>query len=87
MLYGISDIRLFWSRDSGFLSQFASKAPTDRFKYKPVSVHPQVLFDLSFWLPDNASLAHMEAETYETIRSLGGGLIEQVSFFIVTNLG
>jgi phenylalanyl-tRNA synthetase alpha chain len=29
IMYGIPDIRLFWSRDSGFLSQFDGKKPSD----------------------------------------------------------
>ncbi|VDK27935.1 unnamed protein product [Gongylonema pulchrum] len=78
ILYEIPDIRLFWSRDSGFLSQFAGKSPNDDIKYVPVSVHPQILYDLSFWLPEGISPEAMVAETYDLIRSLGGELIEQV---------
>lgn len=33
-LYDIPDIRLFWSDDSGFLSQFNVKDPSKRIKYK-----------------------------------------------------
>ncbi|MFH4983709.1 hypothetical protein AB6A40_010418 [Gnathostoma spinigerum] len=79
ILYDIPDIRLFWSQDSGFLSQFAGKSPEHRFKYKPVSVHPQVFFDLSFWLPDGVIPEELTANTYDLIRSVGGLLVEQVN--------
>lgn len=29
IMYGIPDIRLFWSKDSGFLNQFEGKKPDD----------------------------------------------------------
>ncbi|VDK79847.1 unnamed protein product [Litomosoides sigmodontis] len=77
-LYGIPDIRLFWSRDSGFLSQFSGKSPNENFKYVPVSIHPQVLYDLSFWLPEGVGPEEMAAETCDLIRSIGDQLIEQV---------
>ncbi|KAK0408243.1 hypothetical protein QR680_003852 [Steinernema hermaphroditum] len=78
VLYSIPDIRLFWSEDSGFLSQFADKQPEDNYKYVPISVHPQVYFDLSFWLPDRPS-HEMSADVFDLIRSIGGNLVEQVS--------
>ncbi|EFO28194.2 phenylalanyl-tRNA synthetase [Loa loa] len=77
-VYGISDIRLFWSRDSGFLTQFAGKSPSENFKYVPVSIHPPVLYDLSFWLPAGVDPEEMAAETCDLIRSIGDQLIEQV---------
>uniref|UniRef100_A0A0R3RW50 phenylalanine--tRNA ligase n=1 Tax=Elaeophora elaphi TaxID=1147741 RepID=A0A0R3RW50_9BILA len=77
-LYGIPDIRLFWSRDSGFLTQFAEKSPNENFKYVPISIHPQVLYDLSFWLPEGVSPKQMAAETCDLIRSIDDQLIEQV---------
>ncbi|CAJ0585393.1 unnamed protein product, partial [Mesorhabditis spiculigera] len=78
VLYGIPDIRLFWSRDSGFLSQFSGKAPEDTVKYQPISAYPQVTFDVSFFLPPNCEFNDMSADVYDTIRTVGGELIEQV---------
>ncbi|KAK6026424.1 phenylalanine--tRNA ligase, partial [Ostertagia ostertagi] len=78
ILYSIPDIRLFWSTDSGFLSQFSGKSPTDKVKYKPVSVHPQVLFDMSFFLPEGVVYHDMTANVNDTVRNIGGDLVEQV---------
>ncbi|KAG7160113.1 Phenylalanine--tRNA ligase-like [Homarus americanus] len=50
-LFGIPDIRLFWSTDSGFLSQFHFDDPTKPVKYKTVSKYMQCSNDISFWLP------------------------------------
>ncbi|KAK5977416.1 Mitochondrial phenylalanyl-tRNA synthetase [Trichostrongylus colubriformis] len=82
ILYGIPDIRLFWSTDSGFLSQFDGKLPTDKIKYKAISVHPQVLFDMSFFLPDDVVYHDMTANVYDTVRNVGGDLVEQVETYI-----
>uniref|UniRef100_A0A1I7XN12 phenylalanine--tRNA ligase n=1 Tax=Heterorhabditis bacteriophora TaxID=37862 RepID=A0A1I7XN12_HETBA len=79
ILYDIPDIRLFWSKDSGFLSQFDGKSPEDRMTYKAISVHPQVIFDMSFFLPSQIEFGDMTANVYDTIRSIGGDLIEQVT--------
>ncbi|CAK9291036.1 unnamed protein product [Gordionus sp. m RMFG-2023] len=56
LLYGIPDIRLFWSQDSGFLSQFKTDDCEKTIKMKPISKFPQCINDVSFWLPPNQEL-------------------------------
>ncbi|KAL9113262.1 MAG: hypothetical protein Q9227_002597 [Pyrenula ochraceoflavens] len=48
LLYGIPDIRLFWSRDPRFLDQFA---PGKAAKFVEFSKHPECYKDVAFWLP------------------------------------
>ncbi|KAF1999148.1 phenylalanyl-tRNA synthetase [Amniculicola lignicola CBS 123094] len=53
LLYSIPDIRLFWSTDTRFLSQFSSAGPISRFV--PFSKYPACIKDVSFWLPQRSS--------------------------------
>lgn len=78
--YEIPDIRLFWTRDSGFAHQFENKTPFDEIKFKPFSSCPQCINDLSFWLPadDNEGNRYCSNDFYDLCRSVGGDLIEQV---------
>jgi phenylalanyl-tRNA synthetase alpha chain len=48
LLYSIPDIRLFWSQDTRFLSQFSEQQPIRRFV--PFSKYPACFKDVSFWL-------------------------------------
>ena len=74
-LYEIPDIRLFWSEDSGFLSQFEVENIRRLIKYKAVSQFPQCINDVSFWIPE-----HFEKnDFYELVRDCGGELVEQVN--------
>lgn len=50
VLFGIPDIRLFWSDDPRFLSQF--KEGQFNTKFHPFSKFPPCYKDVSFWLPD-----------------------------------
>jgi phenylalanyl-tRNA synthetase beta subunit len=86
VLYGVPDIRLFWTRDTGFLSQFADLSPNDVVKYKPISNQPQLKMDLSFWLPTDhtdISVENLRADIYDAIRAIGGDLVEQVGFLLI----
>ncbi|XP_055347037.1 phenylalanine--tRNA ligase, mitochondrial-like [Paramacrobiotus metropolitanus] len=73
-LYEIPDIRLFWSTDSGFLSQFDVDNIRKIIKYKPISVFPQCINDIAFWIGDKFE----KNDFYELVRNLGGELVEQV---------
>lgn len=71
VLFGITDIRLFWSQDPRFLTQFeAGKVTT----FKPFSKYPPCFKDISFWVPDGFH----ENDLFEEVRSIGGDLIERV---------
>jgi phenylalanyl-tRNA synthetase alpha chain len=48
VLFNIPDIRLFWSDDPRFLSQFR---PGQITQFKPYSKYPPCYKDMSFWLP------------------------------------
>ncbi|KAI9804769.1 MAG: hypothetical protein M1825_001137 [Sarcosagium campestre] len=57
LLFSIPDIRLFWSKDPRFLSQFVGlpnpNATLPRFV--PFSKYPACYKDVAFWLPDPTS--------------------------------
>jgi len=57
VLYSIPDIRLFWSEDVRFLSQFTGlqRRPVHerRIVFEPYSKYPFCYKDVSFWLPEN----------------------------------
>jgi phenylalanyl-tRNA synthetase alpha chain len=55
LLYSIPDIRLFWSKDTRFLSQFSEQKPIRRFV--PFSKYPACFKDVSFWLPGKGASA------------------------------
>lgn len=74
--YSIPDIRIFWSNDSGFLNQFENVTKDGRIKYKPVSIYPQCINDISFWLPKEKPFC--SNDFYELAREYGGHLVEQV---------
>ncbi|KAJ5226018.1 hypothetical protein N7468_007243 [Penicillium chermesinum] len=87
LLFNIPDIRLFWSRDERFLSQFRAGEIT---RFTPFSKHPACYKDVSFWLPreDVYEAAAKygrpvpnfhENDVMEVVRGVGGDLIENVS--------
>ncbi|KAF2847733.1 phenylalanyl-tRNA synthetase [Plenodomus tracheiphilus IPT5] len=53
LLYSIPDIRLFWSKDPRFLSQFSEDQPIRRFV--PFSKYPACFKDVSFWLQSSSN--------------------------------
>lgn len=87
VLFSIPDIRLFWSKDPRFLSQFATK---DRIKtFVPFSKYPACYKDVSFWLRSsnssaggglkNKALDFHENDVMEIVRDVGSDLVEDVS--------
>ena len=74
--YSIPDIRLMWSQDYGFLGQFKSLTPWDSYTFKPISKFPQLINDISFWLPSQGEFC--TNDFYDLVRSVAGDLVEQV---------
>lgn len=73
VLYSIPDIRLFWTEDERFHSQFkAGKITT----FKPYSKYPACYKDVSFWLPVDSTLH--ENDFCDLVRDTAGDLVEDV---------
>ena len=64
VLFGIPDIRLFWSSDRRFLEQFESGGIV---KFKPYSKYPAVCRDISFWTGDKV---FHQNDLYEVVRGV-----------------
>lgn len=73
ILFSIPDIRLFWSTDSRFLSQFEDGKITT---FKPYSKYPSCFKDVSFWSP-KAQLLH-ENDFCDLVRDVAGDIVEDV---------
>ena len=83
LLYSIPDIRLFWSQDERFTSQFAVDQPARRFV--PFSKYPGCPRDVAFWTRGTSSPAggrlgssFHENDVMQVIRDIGGDLVEHV---------
>lgn len=87
VLFQIPDIRLFWSRDQRFLSQFREGEIST---FKPYSRFPPCYKDVSFWLPssEEGSKFH-ENDFCDVVREVAGALVEDVKLvsFLITILG
>lgn len=83
VLFDIPDIRLFWSNDTGFLSQFSEKDLYKLPKYKAISQYPQCTNDLSFWLPSGVDVdaGFVSNDFYDLVRTIAGDVVEQVRTF------
>lgn len=80
LLFEIPDIRLFWSKDSRFLSQFAEAGPLRRFV--PFSKYPAAPRDVAFWLPKPEDEAVAVADTVagsSSAPSAAGGFAKDVA--------
>lgn len=81
VLYGIPDIRLFWSQDERFLKQFRVQDIQQPVCFQPLSKYPPLHNDVSFWLPESEDgrETFTENDFYELVRSIGGELVEKVT--------
>lgn len=72
ILYSIPDIRLFWSEDPRFLSQFT---PGKISTFQSYSKYPPSFRDVSFWLPEQG--LHNN-DVFDLVRDVAGDLVETV---------
>jgi phenylalanyl-tRNA synthetase alpha chain len=73
VLFGIPDIRLFWSDDVRFHSQFTSG---EIITFQPYSKYPPCFKDISFWTPEDGTFH--ENDIHELVRTVAGDLVEKV---------
>lgn len=74
ILFGIPDIRLFWSTDERFSTQFTSGKVTT---FKPYSKFPPCYKDVSFWLNEEERKWH-ENDFCDIVRDEAGDLVADV---------
>lgn len=75
VLYDIPDIRLFWSQDERFLSQFSAESDAAGTRFVPFSKFPPCLKDISFWVAP----AFHENDLHDAARTVAGDLVENVN--------
>jgi len=78
ILFDIPDIRLFWTDDKRFLSQFQAgcfKPGGVGTKFQSFSKFPPCLKDVSFWVNEQFT----ENNLCEMVRGVGGDLVESVA--------
>ncbi|KAJ1945052.1 phenylalanyl-tRNA synthetase alpha subunit, mitochondrial [Linderina macrospora] len=73
LLFGVPDIRLFWSSDPRFTNQFA---PGQINTFRAFSRHPPCPKDVSFWLPQGGEFH--ENDLMDLVREVAGDLVEGV---------
>lgn len=80
VLFSIPDIRLFWSTDERFTSQFVNN---EIVTFVPYSKYPPCYKDISFWLPtthhDDAGGKSFHLNDFnEGVREIAGDLVEKL---------
>lgn len=75
LLFGIPDIRLFWTKDPRFASQFSQDLVSS---FKPYSKYPGTLRDVAFWIPKDSTGVH-ENDIMSLVRDIAGDVVENVS--------
>ena len=68
LLFDIPDIRLFWSEDPRFLSQFSEGKIT---RFVPFSKFPSCYKDVAFWIPSSPATASPLAASPSSSPSIG----------------
>ena len=92
LLFQIPDIRLFWSTDERFLSQFTGvSSDLSRLRrFAPFSKYPACYKDVSFWLRSSSAAGgntaasaqdFHENDVMEVIRNVAGDTVEDVRLF------
>lgn len=87
LLFDIPDIRLFWSTDPRFLSQFSGVSDdlTRLRHFAPFSKYPGIEKDVSFWLPvesENDTTASLhDNDVADLVRTVAGDTVEYVRLF------
>ena len=78
IMYNIPDIRLFWSEDTRFTSQFDSSHVGLNIhqlpKFEPYSKYPVCYKDVSFWVTNDFH----PNDFYELVRGVASELVESV---------
>eukprot|EP00177_Eucheuma_denticulatum_P004173 GFKZ01007571.1.p1 GENE.GFKZ01007571.1~~GFKZ01007571.1.p1 ORF type:complete len:395 (+),score=55.78 GFKZ01007571.1:361-1545(+) len=74
VLFGVPDIRLFWSDDERVVGQWEGWRVGGGHRYEEVSVYPGVGKDVAFWVGAD----WVENDLHEIVREVGGNLAEEV---------
>jgi len=73
-LFSIPDIRLFWSEDQRFLSQFEAD---ENATFKPFSKYPSTYKDISFWIGEGEEFS--SNDLFEIVRSVADNMVEEMN--------
>lgn len=73
VLFGIPDIRLFWSTDPRFMKQFVGGGIV---AFKPYSKYPACFKDVSFWFPDGAVLLRTDEDAPDGSNTSGNTTVD-----------
>jgi len=71
ILFSIPDIRLFWTEDERFTSQFKAGVIKE---FKSYSKYPPVYKDIAFWIPEGFE----ENDFFEAARGVAGDIVERM---------